>query len=105
MSYKKTEKITGIKEIISSNGKCLIPIDRLLKCPPPEDEQGFKNFYRKAFNPDHWANDELDSMNADELRAKLAEIRETRARIGLPPFVSQDQTIDEIWQRKKQHRK
>ena len=103
--FKKREKISSFKEIISTNGNCLIPVDKLPKCPSAEDEQGFKNFYRKAFNPDRWATDEIDSMNADELRTKLAEIRETRARIGLPPFVSQEQSIDEIWQRKKKLKK
>ena len=95
---KKTEKHQFIREILQSNGLNLVPFEKLPKLP--QDEQGFKDFCKKAFNPDHWASKDLDSMSAEELRAKLAEIRETRKRIGLPPFVSLDQTIDEIWGKK-----
>lgn len=98
MSYKKTEKITGIREIISSNGNCLIPMDKLLKCP--SDEQGFKNFYRKTFNPAKWASEDLDNMSVEELRDLLAQKRENRRLMGLPP-ADIEKTIDECWRKHK----
>jgi hypothetical protein len=98
---KKTEKHQFIKEIFQSHGKNLVPFEKLPK--PPTDEKGWKDFCKTAFDPKNFNTPELDNMDAQELRNKLAEIRETRKRIGLPPFVSMDATLDELW--KKKHKK
>ena len=96
---KKIEKLREIRQAIQSSGLSLIPPDKLQK--EPEDEAGFKAFYKKVFASENFDRPEYHEMTVEELRAKLAEIRETRKRIGLPEKVDLDATINEIWQRKQ----
>ena len=96
---QKIEKLRELREAILSSGLSLIPREKLQK--EPQDESGFKEYYRKVFAPENFDRPEYSEMTVEELKVKLAEIRETRKRIGLPEKVDLDATIDEIWNRKQ----
>ena len=65
----------------------------------PDTEAEFKAYYKKIFAPENFDRPEYHEMSADELRAKLAEIRETRKRIGLQD-ADMDEMINKLWLKK-----
>jgi hypothetical protein len=96
---KKIEKLREIRDAIQSSGLTLIPRDKMQKEPDTEAE--FKAYYKKIFAPENFDRFEYHEMSVPELKEKLAELKETRKRIGLPEKVDLDATIDEIWKRKQ----
>lgn len=70
---KSTEKLLEIKDIVQSEGKCIINSVHSLLPPQPEDEDELREWWNKYFPSELWDTPELHEMTEQEIKHKLEE--------------------------------
>jgi hypothetical protein len=78
----KTEKLLEIKNIVQSEGKCIITSVHSLLPPMPEDEDELREYWNKYFPSELWDRPEWYEMTEQEIMFKLEEQRRFAIQIG-----------------------